>query len=164
MDIAVRTVSPQDWRLLRGIRLRALADAPEAFGSTLDREEAFGESDWQARLDPRHGPRLIATEADSPVGMVGSFNDPADGSVVHLVGMWVDPAYRGSGVAPLLLDTFVEHARLDGRLAVQLTVVESNEPARRLYRSHGFVETGETEPHPKGGAVEIVMVHRLDGP
>ncbi len=71
---------------------------------------------------------------------------------------------RGSEVAPLLLDTFVEHARLDGRLAVQLTVVESNEPARRLYRSHGFVETGETEPHPKGGAVEIVMVRRLDGP
>ncbi|MBA2699529.1 MAG: GNAT family N-acetyltransferase [Nocardioidaceae bacterium] len=164
MAIALARLTPGDWLRLRQVRLAALADAPEAFGSTLARERDLQESDWRARLEPWHGPKLLATEDDTIAGMVGSFTDPAHDDVVHLVSMWVAPAYRGSGVAQLLLDGFVEDARDEGRHAVRLTVVETNQPARRLYRRNGFVETGETEPYPnREGVREIVMVLQLGG-
>lgn len=162
MAITLARLEPDDWQRLREARLAALEEAPEAFGSTLAREQEFRESDWRARLEPRHGPKLLASDGNVVAGLVGSFTRADRGATVHLVSMWVSPAYRGTGVAGMLLDTFVAAARLDGRRTVELTVVETNEPARKLYRRHGFVETGETREHPNPAvAREVVMVLQL---
>jgi hypothetical protein len=49
MNLEVRRIRSEDGLNLRAIRLRALSDAPMAFGSTLAREEAFPESVWHDR-------------------------------------------------------------------------------------------------------------------
>jgi hypothetical protein len=49
MNLEVRRIRPDEGLNLRAIRLRALRDAPMAFGSTLAREEAFPESVWHDR-------------------------------------------------------------------------------------------------------------------
>jgi hypothetical protein len=38
-----------DWKELREVRLRALADAPGAFASTLEREAAYPDDVWRQR-------------------------------------------------------------------------------------------------------------------
>lgn len=44
--IELRPVVEKDWESLREIRLRALTEDPEAFGSTLALESAWEKSDW----------------------------------------------------------------------------------------------------------------------
>ena len=69
----VQSVGPEDWAAVREIRLRALADSPSAFASTLDREEAMAECDWRARLE--NGNSWLARFGGTAVGTVSSISD-----------------------------------------------------------------------------------------
>ena len=87
MDI--RLVRPGEGHRLRELRLRALADAPDAFGSTLDRECAHGETEWVGWIEGWDGSRnalFVAEDGRHWVGMaVGSrAGDEAD---AHLYGL-----------------------------------------------------------------------------
>ncbi|HEV2444373.1 MAG TPA: GNAT family N-acetyltransferase, partial [Candidatus Sulfopaludibacter sp.] len=69
----------------------------------------------------------------------------------RIYGVYVSRPYRGRGVARALLARLLELARRDPSLEhVLLAVVTSQEAARRLYRSLGFVAYG-TEP----GALKV---------
>ena len=128
-----------DWALYRRVRLAALADAPEAFGSTLAREEAFTDIRWRERLTG--GGTFLAEGPDGPRGLVGVLPDRAAGTG-HLVSMWVAPTARGTGTADRLVTFALERAAEWGLTAVHLDVAEGNEAAERLYARHGFARTG----------------------
>lgn len=145
--VELRRLGPEDWRLWRGIRLRALADSPEAFGSTLARERAFTEAEWRRRTS---GLAVLALVDGAPVALGGGYGE-APGPL-HVIAMWVDPAHRGRGLGALVLDEVVASARAEGRGLV-LDVVRDNAVARRAYRSRGFRPTGETSPLRPGSAV-----------
>ncbi len=44
----VRRADEDEWEHIRDIRLRALLDAPDAFGSTFEGEAEDGESEWRS--------------------------------------------------------------------------------------------------------------------
>lgn len=145
-EVEIRLAEEPDWMLWRDTRLRALQEAPTAFGSTYDRESAFTEADWRGRLGGA-GPAVLATHDGHPVGMAAGFSDLP--GWLHVVAMWVDPAWRGSGVGRKLLDTVVVWAG-EHDLRCHLNVTVGNDAAGRLYEDYGFVATGETEPLREG--------------
>jgi ribosomal protein S18 acetylase RimI-like enzyme len=130
----VRRLGPDDWDAFREIRLRSLADSPDAFGSTLDREQEFTEDDWRRRLS---GPVYAVTDP-GPVAVGGLFDKEG---VFHVWGMWTDPAHRGRGHARRILDALIA-PDADAVLDVNVT----NAPARAAYERYGFVATGRFEP------------------
>lgn len=142
-EVEVRLVCGSDWERWRDIRLRALQDSPTAFGSTYARELAFEEADWRSRVGNVDGPAVLALAAGRPVGMGGGYQD-LDGWL-HVVGMWVDPGFRGEHVGSRVLDRIVGWAR-EYALRTHLDVTHGNDAARRLYAAYGFVVTGESEP------------------
>jgi GNAT superfamily N-acetyltransferase len=85
-------------------RLRALADAPDAFGSTLRRERSHGRPERIAWIEGWKGATnamFVAERGDRWIGMaVGSRT--GEESDAHLYGMWVDPTWRGPGRARLV--------------------------------------------------------------
>src|SRR5215469_4217588 len=92
----VRKAHPEDWQVYRQVRLAALAEAPYAFMSTLEYEQAFGEEIWRQRLGSPTAATFIAWWDGKPAGTAtGIADDPAEKHAVpgawQLVGMWVDP-------------------------------------------------------------------------
>ena len=144
-----------DWRQLRELRLQALADAPHAFGSTLERERSFSQEEWRRRCE-----RSVWAAADlagRPVGLACLGRGPDDEQTCRRIfAMWVSPSARGSSAAGSLLHFLLGWAAAEGAHRVLLNVAEDNLRAHQLYLRHGFRPTGESEPLASNPAVRTV--------
>ena len=136
----VRRLGPEDWKLLRDIRLTALAEAPYAFSSTLAREQGFSEAKWRSRL--AETAYFAAWQDGEPAGLAAGLDDAADPARPHLVSMWVSPPARGRGVADAVVAAVAGWARDQGAVALLLWVTDANPRARAFYQRMGFRSTG----------------------
>jgi ribosomal protein S18 acetylase RimI-like enzyme len=147
--VEIRQARATDWELLRELRLRALADAPDAFASTLDKEVAFPQEVWRQWAEG--GPtsaNFLAHRGGAGIGMAAIFADPSAPRRMHLVAMWVDPSHRRRGVARALIDRAVRWADQRQACEVVLWVADHNRAAWTLYERIGFRPTGERQPLP----------------
>jgi GNAT superfamily N-acetyltransferase len=152
MRIIVRRIRPDDWQVLREVRLGALAESPSAFGSTYEGEAAFDDDAWQLRaIAGSSGARRatwLAADGDHALGLVGAHRAEPDSTDVELVSMWTVPEVRGRGVGRRLVATVLDWAGGTGAGSVSLWVTRGNDPALRLYQAMGFSETGDHQPLP----------------
>jgi ribosomal protein S18 acetylase RimI-like enzyme len=157
----LRQARAADWEALRELRLRALADAPDAFASTLQQEVGFPERVWRQRAKGGAGSvSFIACEDGAGIGMAAIFAVADAPGRMHLVGMWVDPQHRRRGVARALVEQAVRWARQRQASEVILWVADHNIPARRLYERVGFRPTGERQPLPSNPALMESLLRR----
>jgi len=147
----VREVDEDEWELLRDVRLAALRDAPEVFGSTYAREAPFTEEQWRGRLGSGGRVTFFADSGDVvPAGLAGVY---VKGGAAHLVSMWVRPSARGLGAGQALIAAAADWAKARGCDTLYLWVTEANTAARRLYGRSGFTATGERQPLPSDPSV-----------
>ena len=162
--VTVRPLAGDEWPLYRTLRLRALQDAPSAFGSTLTREQAFKDEDWAWRLglaatSGRDRP-LVAELDGAAAGLAWAKFDADDQQVVNLFQMWVAPEGRGQGVAAALLAEALAWARSRKARTMQLGVMDGNDAARKLYERAGFIAMGIPQPV-RPGDVRLEQMMRL---
>lgn len=138
--IELRVVEVADWALWRELRLAALREAPEAFGSSVADWEHADERRWRQRLTGSHN--VVAWLDGEPAGMVTGM---PSGDEVELISLWVAPPARGRGVGDALVDAVVRWAE---PRRVVLRVAEGNRHALALYLRHGFVEPGGAQARP----------------
>jgi ribosomal protein S18 acetylase RimI-like enzyme len=163
---AVRRVTPQDWLVLRDLRLRALRSDPLSFGSTYEREAAFSEGDWmQWAADDALGDEMATFIADrerQPMGIVGAYRDESEPMLFHVIAMWVAPEGRREGLGRRLLSHVEAWIRSCGGRVVQLNVTTTAVAARRLYETAGFEPDGDRrESRHTRGLVEVSLRKRL---
>ena len=167
-EVAVRRVQPGDGPRLRDIRLRALADAPSAFASTYEQEQARTAQEWEEAAtryatSNTHA-TFVAMAGGRWVGIVGAFHQDHRPGHVELVSMWTDPAYRRRGVATALVGHALTWAEQTGAEQVGLWVTRGNDAAIRLYETLGFTPTGEYQPLPSDPCKgELRMTRPLRG-
>ncbi|MCM0638110.1 GNAT family N-acetyltransferase [Cellulomonas wangsupingiae] len=145
----IRRVDEDDWQTVRDVRLRALRESPDVFGSSLTREERFAESHWRMRL--RTSATWVALDdAQVPRGLVSLIQEPGSPEDDrHVVSLWVAPEVRRTGTGWELLDSVVRGAATQGAATVSLWVVEDNASAVDLYVRAGFTRTGERQALPR---------------
>lgn len=148
----IRRLGRGDGDQLRGVRVRALGEAPYAFSSSLERESRLGPEFWEERVAEselgENGVVFVAAEDGRSFGMAGGFFVDEARDVAMLWGMWVDPEARGGGVGHALVEAVAAWARSCGAHVLRLAVTdcEASSPAAGLYRKLGFEDTGEREP------------------
>jgi GNAT superfamily N-acetyltransferase len=136
----IRRLVSGDWSALRQVRLAALADAPYAFSSTLDREAAFDERQWRQRI--ASSAHFMAWQDGEPAGLAAAFRPDDLTAAWHLVAMWVSPQARGRGLADGLVESVCAWARENGAARIVLWVTDVNARAQAFYRRLGFVSNG----------------------
>lgn len=163
-ELVVRRLRPDEWRELREIRLRALADAPDAFGSTLGEEESDGDDAWRSWATHPERVVIVADEGGRFVGMASGGPAPVGERVAGLYAMWVEPAARGTGVAEALVAGVEEWAAENGYPVIGLGVTTTNARAIALYARLGYADTGGRMPLREGTDLQIqIMTKRLTG-
>ena len=138
----IRRLEAHEGLRLRTIRLRALADAPDAFGSTCDEAAARPPDSWATQI--RELPTFVAVVDGEDVGIVRGAPDDSRADAAWLISMWVAPEVRGQGVGEALIDAVVEWARASGARRLLLDVGDHNRPAIALYARMGFEPNGKT--------------------
>lgn len=151
--INLRALTSDDWAAWRDVRLRALADAPQAFGSTLEEWESAPEERWRARLELPGSHNLVAYVDGEPVGMATGVSFEG---TYELISMWVAPEARGRGVGDALVEEILRRAYAQGASELRLDVKEHNLSAISLYLRHGFIDVG-----PSRELGERVMMKRV---
>ncbi|TVY28103.1 hypothetical protein LHYA1_G002739 [Lachnellula hyalina] len=167
-------------------RLLSLKVAPEAFGSTLERELAFTDETWYNRLANPKAVTFLALQRGRIVGSLTTIGplpfspdessaisnpwDSLDGELpAHLKeshwrvnGMFTLPEVRRQGVAKALMEKVVnfgsEEASRTGRTFAGSIVVDADNPAAKtLYESAGYVVIKE-ETHSPGSSRTVLLM------
>ena len=160
-DIAVRTLSEDEWQDYRQVRLAALAESPEAFVATHAEESGYDEDFWRQRM--RRSSRILAEREGTVVGVVsvGSSSEERE-DVAELFGLWVAPQHRGSGVAWKLVQAGADQARAEGKAHLVYWVGTDNGRGVAFASSFGFRTTDYRRPmrvvSEEEGAEEMAMV------
>lgn len=136
-------LNPDDWSTWRELRLRALADSPWAFGSSLA-EVRTRDTDgyWRRGVTAPMVP-FVAEADGAPAGMARLMLSGGPGDIPELISMWVAPEARGAGVGHALISACVDWLAVHRPgTSMCLAVLEANAPARRLYERCGFEVVG----------------------
>ncbi len=144
--VIVRRVRLHEWREVRDLRLAAVADpaASVAFLTTTAEERGRDESFWRERTAggamSDHAGQFVAVDGDYWVGTATVLLRDVGGDAprADIVGVFVAPTRRGSGILERLLDAAGDFARARGRNDVTLDVHADNTRARRASAGAAF--------------------------
>lgn len=152
--ITLNVVGADDWERWRDLRLSALAEAPEAFCSSLSDWEHQSERAWRDRLT-NVSTNLIAVLEGEDAGMVSA---EVSDNEVELIGMWVAPFARGRGVGDELVRAIINWSLSQQGSKLTLRVLKGNDRAATLYLRHGFEFQSDDGTEP-----ERLMAHTGSG-
>jgi ribosomal protein S18 acetylase RimI-like enzyme len=148
-EVEMVKLPPEQWQRYREIRLEALREEPQAFGSSYAEMEQRSDTYWQERLaDAAQGETsrlLFAQEGERLIGMIGAFYDETQENA-HIISVYVSKAARGKGVGKALMASILsELGKKAGMRNVVLGVNQEQTAAVALYRQFGFEVASELE-------------------
>lgn len=160
----IKVLTPNDWDVLRKIRLTALDEAPNMFLSTYRQEKEYDRSKWQSEFSRGEWyVGMVASRShDEPVSVLGMTREP--GTPIHqrfLEYLWVAPEFRRRGVAFTMIRLVLDQLRSVGVRTVFLWVLDGNDNAMRLYKRLGFVSCNKIHPLEArpGRSEELMQLH-----
>jgi RimJ/RimL family protein N-acetyltransferase len=137
----IRTLTPDDAEAFRTIRLNALQNAPHAFSESYEEESVNPvQHFWYRLIDKKN--IVFGGFDDIQLGGIVCFNREEKRKLDHkgwIWGVYVEPGYRGTGLARQLMEAAIDYTRQQpGLELLYLGVGSTNQPARALYRACGF--------------------------
>ncbi|MFK0116767.1 GNAT family N-acetyltransferase [Streptomyces sp. NPDC090994] len=179
-DYVIRPVRADEWTAVRELALRMLRDpvAHLAFLDTYEQAVQRPDSFWQERAagSAEGSERVRQVIAEGPggawlgtvtvlieeAGTTDWAGFPVERRQGHVVGVYVRPEWRGSGLTKALFAAALDWAWGRGVERMRLIVHEDNGRARGLYRKLGFEASGRVIPL-AGAPGQNELEYVLDG-
>jgi L-amino acid N-acyltransferase YncA len=165
--VEIRDATAADWPAIWPF-LHQIVTAGETYAYDPAMTEEQSRAIWMSPSSSALARTTVAVDADGTVlGSANMYpNRPGPGSHVASASFMVDEAARGKGVGRALCQDMIDWAGRSGFRSIQFNaVVETNEPAVKLWQALGFQIIGtspEAFNHPKHGYVGLhIMVRPL---
>lgn len=128
--ITIRRLQQGEAGLYRELRLEALRESPEAFGTSLAAALGRDEQSWIDQADTSASGQdratFVAWLDERPIGLAALYRDGGDPDVGELIQMWVAPGIRGGPAAGELLGAIFRWAGENDYSQVRAEVMAGN--------------------------------------
>lgn len=161
--LEIRQLTPDDTDAYVRLRREALEREPLAFSASIEDDRGLDSAFVRQMLTDTEGGAVFGAFTPELIGIVGIYRDPHRKAAhkAQIWGMYVQPAFRQSGIGNSLISTAIRHAREMPEITqIHLCVSETAGAARRLYERHGFKIWG-TEPRALCYDGRLVAEHHL---
>ncbi len=144
--ISVRRIRSGEAGLFKKLRLQALQDSPEAFGSSYEETAQRSAESWVDQVDASaqgsDRATFIAFQDNLPVGLAALYRMDAEPTMGELLQVWVSPELRGQGIAVMLVNSVFEWAAEMNFQVIVAGIMSGNDHAIKFYEDYGFQGAG----------------------
>jgi RimJ/RimL family protein N-acetyltransferase len=144
MSISIRALIPDDWRIVKELRLHALQTNPGIFSGHYADESIKPEEYWRETVDGNNKQVFGLFDGEILIGITAVFTwreDPM-GQTGVMAYTFLKPEYRGQGLTKLIYEARISFALK--HLPWKKLVIghrDGNEPSRRAMLKNGFTFT-----------------------
>lgn len=145
----INNISPDRFEEYKNIRIEALENIPQAFGSTVEEELKKEDSVWieilQKSLENKDEFLVFAEIEGSLAGMMRAYREQSQKCAhnASIVSVYVNKKYQGKGLSSLLMESLIEKIKINTEiLRLELMVVTTQISAISLYKKFGFEIVG----------------------
>lgn len=139
--ITFRKLNTDDVSQYKAIRLEALDDSPQAFGSTSELESVQDDAFFISRIENAYIVGAFIEEHLVATGGVFYHKDTKREHKASIWGVYVTPPHRNKGIAKRVISKVLEYLP-ETIEQVMLCVESTNSFAIRTYKNLGFEEYG----------------------
>jgi RimJ/RimL family protein N-acetyltransferase len=147
MPLQIINLQPDQWPILKNLRLQSLSESGENFGSSFENEEQSPDEYWQSELENPNKKYFFAKINGEVVGML-CLNLNSLSKTQHkakITQVFLQEQWRSRGIFPELMNEVLRFANNIHLVKVTLTVLAQNEKAIKAYEKHGFVVMGKMQ-------------------
>lgn len=141
-SVNIIQLTSDQWQIYQQLRLEALQNDPQAFGSSYQDALKKTETDWRSRLEDANQGRgswlLFAGDKQSLLGMIAAVLDNEQENTAIILSVYVTPQARGKGISKKLMAAILDAIKADGVKKAWLEVNTEQLPALHLYQRFGF--------------------------
>lgn len=144
--IKIRNLTQNDAERYRNIRLEALSNSPDSFGTIYAENASLTVDDFKDKIPADKNSCILGYYQDRNLLGIVALHQELRTKVRHkayIRSMYVRSRHQQKGIGKLLLSELIERAKATKEIEILLLdVVTNNVPGKKLYSSFGFQTYG----------------------